>query len=320
MEIHRRVFQITNTIRIYGITQQPVTHKYMMVLDFVRVGNLRDYLKNNFNDINWKNKLYYLIELACDFKKIHELNIVHQDLHPGNILFDEFEEENEIRVSNFGFSSLIGKNSKNPEKKKKKRIFGVLPYIAPEVLSGEEYTKAADVYSFAFIAYEIFTGLLPYPDVPHDVVLARKICDGLRPKFPLHTPKLLKRIIMKCWDAQFTNRPTFKEVFDELWRYYCDHEVFKNNNEITIQIKKAEDFCKNKANRGFKLSTNLTIPSSLNHQTHPHAIYTSRFLNFSIHSKPKNESNFEKELEELTKSTSLSIIASTPIETCISDS
>ncbi|RHZ76881.1 hypothetical protein Glove_187g79 [Diversispora epigaea] len=113
LKIHSRISDWGETaIRIYGITQHPETHKYMMVLDFVR-----DYLKNNFNDINWKNKLYYLIELACDFEKIHELNIVHQDLHPGNILFDGFEEENEIRVSDFGFSSLIGKNAENLEKK-----------------------------------------------------------------------------------------------------------------------------------------------------------------------------------------------------------
>src|SRR5437868_12059552 len=58
-------------IRIYGITQHPVTHKYMMVLDFVRDGNLRDYLKNNFNDINWKKKLYYLDRKSTRLNSSH---------------------------------------------------------------------------------------------------------------------------------------------------------------------------------------------------------------------------------------------------------
>ncbi|RHZ46342.1 hypothetical protein Glove_624g31 [Diversispora epigaea] len=124
--------------------------------------------------------------------EIHELDIVHQDFHPGNILSSSFKSHN-IRISDFGLSKLIGTNPNNPEKK---NIFGVLPYIAPEVLSGdEEYTKVADAYSFGIIAYEIVTGFPPYPDIPHDNDLAMKICNGLRPKIPFHTPKLITRML-----------------------------------------------------------------------------------------------------------------------------
>ena len=62
-------------------------------------------------------------------------------------------------------SKLITENIKNLQKN---TIFGVLPYIAPEVIIGGEYTKAADVYSFAFVAYELITGIPPYHDVSHD--------------------------------------------------------------------------------------------------------------------------------------------------------
>ncbi|RHZ84601.1 hypothetical protein Glove_79g30 [Diversispora epigaea] len=99
-------------------------------------------------------------------------------------------------------------------------IFGILPYIVPEVLSDdEEYTKAADVYSFGIIAYEIVTGFPPYPDIPHDKDLAMKICNGLRLKIPFHILKLVARMIMRCWDARVAHRPTFKELFDELAFY-----------------------------------------------------------------------------------------------------
>ncbi|RHZ79145.1 hypothetical protein Glove_151g54 [Diversispora epigaea] len=40
----------------------------------------------------------------------------------------------------------------------------------------------------------------------------------------------------------------------------------------------------------------------MNYKTHPEAIYTSRLLNYSSLPKPKNDENFENELEELTKS------------------
>ncbi|RHZ74538.1 hypothetical protein Glove_221g49 [Diversispora epigaea] len=296
MSIHLKTHGEYASPKFYGITQDPETHKYMMVLDYAAAGNLREYLKINFNNINWKLKLQNLWQLSSRLMDIHELDIVHQDFHPGNILSGNFESH--MQISDFGLSKIIGANSNNPEKK---NIFGVLPYIAPEVLSGEEYTKAADVYSFGIIAYEMITGFPPHPDIPHDEDLAIKICNGLRPKIPFHTPKLITRIIMRCWDARVTHRPTFEALKDELYKYYWDYcnylEVgIKQDSEIVIQIKKAEEFSANHE------STNSTTTTPLNYQTHPQAIYTSRLLNYSKLPKPKNEENFERELEELTKS------------------
>ncbi|RHZ83769.1 hypothetical protein Glove_87g250 [Diversispora epigaea] len=262
MEIHFKTSasKYASSIQFYGITQDLETHSYMMVLEYAADGNLREYLKINFNNLNWKQKLDNLYLLSHDLMNIHELDIV---------------------------------NPNNPEKK---NIFGVLPYISPEVLSGdEEYTKAADVYSFGIIAYEMVTGFPPYPDIPHDKDLAMKICNGLRPKIPFHTPKLITRTIMRCWDARVAHRPTFKELWNELKKYYYDYS--DKNSEIRIQIENSE-----------KLSKNLGLKNStitpLNYQTHPQAIYTSRLLNFSKLPKPKNEENFERELKELTKSMS----------------
>ncbi|RHZ84550.1 hypothetical protein Glove_79g3 [Diversispora epigaea] len=231
---------------------------------------------------------------------IHKLDIVHQDFHPGNILSTSFKAD--LQISDSGLSKLIGANQNNPEKK---NIVGVLPYIAPEVLSGdEEYTKAADVYSFGIIAYEIITGFPPYPDIPHDEDLAIKICNGLRPKIPFYTPKLITRMIMRCWDAQVKHRPTFEELWKKLEKYYYDYYYYLNegenkDSEIVIQIKKAEEFS---ANQESTNTTNTTTTTPLNYQTHPQAIYTSRLLNYPKLPKPKNEENFERELEELTKS------------------
>ncbi|RHZ83567.1 hypothetical protein Glove_91g94 [Diversispora epigaea] len=96
-------------------------------------------------------------------------DIIHHDFHPGNILSNKFNSISpSLYISDFG--------------------------LTPEVLSGEEYTKAADIYSFDIIAYEMVTVFEPY----YDRELARKICNGLRPKIPFCTPKLITRLIMRC--------------------------------------------------------------------------------------------------------------------------
>src|SRR4051794_18925317 len=120
MTIHLKTDTKFASIQFYGITQDPETHKYMMVLKYAKDGNLREYLKINFNKINWEQKLYNLWKLSKKLKNIHELYIVHQDFHPGNILSSNFTDS--IKISDFGLSKLIGVNPNGPEKK---NIFGV---------------------------------------------------------------------------------------------------------------------------------------------------------------------------------------------------
>ncbi|RHZ50704.1 hypothetical protein Glove_493g28 [Diversispora epigaea] len=262
---------LKNTAHFNGITQDPETPSYMMVLEYAADGNLREYLKNN---INWNQKLKSPFELSLRMTNIHKLDIVHQNFHPGNILSFDFTYS--MMISDFGLSKLIGANPNNPEK----RIWCIT------------------------VCCSRITGFPPYPDIPHDKDLAMKICNGLQPKIPFHTPKLITRIIMRCWDARVTNRPTFKELGDELQKYnkdYFIHLCERRNKDsgIVIQIIKAKEFSENQE------STTTTTTTPLNYQTHPQAIYTSRLLNFSNLSKPKNEENFERELEELTESMSL---------------
>ncbi|RHZ76600.1 hypothetical protein Glove_195g22 [Diversispora epigaea] len=249
MEIHLKTWSVYSpSIRFFGITQVPETHSYIMVLDYAAGGNLREYLKINFNNINWLQKLFNLRDLSLKLMNIHKLNIVHQDFHPGNILSSDFKYD--IKISDFGLSKLIGANPNNSEKK---NIFGVLPYIAPELLM--------------YIHMELLlTGFPPYPDIPHDKDLALKICNGLRPKIPFHAPKLITRMIMRCWDARVTHRSTFEELWNELDKYYYDYRDDKNS-EIRIQIENSEKLSKNLG------LTNSTTPTPLNHRTHPQAIF-----------------------------------------------
>ncbi|RHZ82528.1 hypothetical protein Glove_109g84 [Diversispora epigaea] len=266
MAIHLRTNVKNASVGLHGITKDPETHEYMIVLQYYKGGSLRNYLNNNFNNFNWFGKLYILSYLAVVMAKIHKLDIVHRDFHPGNILRYGKGDYFSVNISDFGLSKLITESKKNSQKN---TISGVLPYIAPEVLIGGEYTKAADVYSFALVAYELITGLPPYHDVAHDKDLAFKICNGFRPKIPFHTPKLITQIIMRCWDARTTHRPKFEELDKVLTRYYNDYFEKKTTSEIKIQIKEAKEFSN---------QTSVTTPT--NYKTHPQAIYTKLTASF----------------------------------------
>src|SRR5207248_11646083 len=88
-----------------------------------------------------------------------------------------------------------------PSQMDEKNIYGVLPYVAPEVLRGKEYSQASDIYGFGVIEYEVCTGLPPYHDISHEAPLAIRSCQGLRPKSNYKIPQLILDIIKQCWDA-----------------------------------------------------------------------------------------------------------------------
>src|SRR5436305_9994956 len=185
-------------IRCYGITQDPDTKDYMMVLKYCEDGNLRNSLNKSEG---YALKINYLLQIARGLLDIHNAGKVHKDFHSGNILFDKIYPF----VSDLGMCQPA--NNEGQSAVKKEGVYGVLPYMAPEVLCGHQYTKTADIYSFGIIMNELISEEAPYNEIPHDYNLAIKICQGLRPKISENTPQLLADLMMKCWDAEAESRP-----------------------------------------------------------------------------------------------------------------
>ncbi|POG73693.1 kinase-like domain-containing protein [Rhizophagus irregularis DAOM 181602=DAOM 197198] len=245
-------------------------------------GSLRQFLNDNFISLNWENKLYNLQGIAFGLKDIHNKGLIHHDFHCGNIL-SNFNEE--AFVTDLGLCQPANaKSSQNSNKK----IYGVLPYVAPEVLRGKEYTQASDIYGFGIIAYEICTGFPPYYDIAHDEFLAMKICKGLRPTSNYKIPQLIFDIINQCWDADPLKRPNAEELHESIWKLYPDIDNNKVDSLIYGQVKEADKINKKSS---FPVQFPLSSTSKLSYTTHPQAVYTSRLLDFKNLPEPKNADN-----------------------------
>ncbi|RHZ73030.1 hypothetical protein Glove_233g24 [Diversispora epigaea] len=239
-----------NSIAIYGITKNPTENEYMMVMNYAKHGNLREVLNNNFKKLTWQRKSYILLEIVVGLTNIHEMGLIHKDFHPGNIVNQSILS---CYITDFGLCKPISEN--DPEK-----IYGVIPYMAPETLSRGEYTQASDIYSFGMVMLEVLTSYPPYYNIPHDANLVIKICEGNKPEIKCKIPQFFKEIMEKCWNFEPLNRPTAKELRHQLKPYSYDGEIRK-------QVEAA-----NKSNKNF-------IQYDQN-KMHPEAIYTSRHLPF----------------------------------------
>ncbi|GET61348.1 kinase-like domain-containing protein [Rhizophagus irregularis DAOM 181602=DAOM 197198] len=118
------------------------------------------------------------------------------------------------------------------------------------------------------------------------IALAIKICKGLRPNIFKYTPKLHADLITKCWDAKAENRPTAKELFQELKKLQ-EYQVNEDDSDIKSQVNEYDD--KIKLNRTSEKRSN-------NIQTHPQAIYISRLLNFKNLPEPVNSGAIQSTL------------------------
>jgi eukaryotic-like serine/threonine-protein kinase len=98
-------------------------------------------------------------QIAAGVQAAHDANIVHRDLKPENVMYDP--KTRQVKLLDFGIATDT--QASNDERLTRAGFFvGTLMYIAPEALSGEIVTAAADQYSLATIAYFLLTRCLPY--------------------------------------------------------------------------------------------------------------------------------------------------------------
>src|SRR4051812_5619474 len=118
----------------FGITKKPESNNFMMVMGYAKNGSLRQHLNNRFNSMKCKEKLDILQKIAGGLNDIHSQGLIHHDFHCGNIL----KNNNYIRITDLGLCQPANITLYQNEHKE---IYGVLPYVAPEVLRGKEYTQ-----------------------------------------------------------------------------------------------------------------------------------------------------------------------------------
>ncbi|GBB84525.1 hypothetical protein RclHR1_01110010 [Rhizophagus clarus] len=264
LKLHWNLFKAYG-IKPYGLTKDPETKEFIMIMELANE-SLRNTISSNFNNILWSDKLKILYEILTDLRRLHELGYFHKDIHSGNILKFRglFDEDIMYYISDFG---LCGPSN---EQKSDGKVYGVLPYIAPEVLSGKPYTTSSDIYSIGILMTELSSGKLPFYNKKHDLNLALEICDGLRPEFGKGTPEIYRKLAYNCMNAHPKERPTAKDLewIFYFWSSSGDRTEHSGHKKKEIQVAFEE--------------ADKEIPNiSTSYEKDSDAVYTSRAFAFS---------------------------------------
>src|SRR6266498_5337687 len=147
--------------------------------------------------------LNILRNIIVGLDHLHNQKIIHRDLHSGNILY---ENDSDVVISDLGISKSAMESTVDNV------IYGIISYMAPEILREKEYTTASDIYSFGMIMWEIMTGKKPFWNQNDDKELMIKICDGLRPPIVTNAPKNYIELMQECWNSDPNRRPTAANI------------------------------------------------------------------------------------------------------------
>ncbi|CAB5198480.1 unnamed protein product [Rhizophagus irregularis] len=266
IKAHHKCIQSASFAEMFGITMDP-TSNYMLVMKYYKSGNLYQYLDRSNGILSWRDIIDMLWGIAGGLERIHTEGKVLKNLHGGNLLIGDEEisiDTGDVYIDTYISDVGLYGPSYNP--RSSDQIYGVLPYVAPEVLRGESYSTASDIYSFGIIMYTLATGERPWYNEAHDINLAKNICDGKRLEIPEDTPKFYVELIRKCWDNEPEKRPTATYLYKKL-------------NWINLILDPFDDdYYISEEKRRKKISQ---LPKTYTHpEIHPEAYYTSRLLYF----------------------------------------
>eukprot|EP01119_Soliformovum_irregulare_P002835 TRINITY_DN13093_c0_g1_i1.p1 TRINITY_DN13093_c0_g1~~TRINITY_DN13093_c0_g1_i1.p1 ORF type:complete len:675 (+),score=159.41 TRINITY_DN13093_c0_g1_i1:188-2212(+) len=135
---------------------------------------------------------------------LHHLHILHRDLTPKNLLLDS---NMNCKVADFGLSRV------REESGEMTTSMGCLPYQAPEVFRGEQYSESADVFSFGIVLYELISGSEPHKGVQALKFANMVAYEGYRPTVP--AGNRWESTITQCLQEEPASRPSFKELLDQ---------------------------------------------------------------------------------------------------------
>jgi eukaryotic-like serine/threonine-protein kinase len=148
------------------------------------------------------------LQLADALAHAHERGIVHRDLKSGNVWVTP---SGRLKVLDFGLSRKMEEKVSEETTKfdqgwdEQHSITGTLPYMAPELLRGEQADARSDVWALGVVLYEMAAGRRPFRGGTA-YELSASILREAPPAFSPVLPPVLQSVIDKCLDKDPTQR------------------------------------------------------------------------------------------------------------------
>lgn len=127
------------------------------VLEYVN-GKTLEQMLDDSGTLDLKTVRELVPQIAAGLRAFHRLDMLHQDLKPGNIMITH---DGVLKIIDFGSTKIAGiADISTPIERRE--LLGTKHYTAPEYLLGKSGTPQSDQFALGCIVYQMLTGNLPY--------------------------------------------------------------------------------------------------------------------------------------------------------------
>lgn len=228
-----------NVVEVLDFFEMPAP---ALVMRLIEGDDLMDYLRSNGPQTE-ENGRRLTVGIAEGLYHLHRHGIIHRDFKSANIL--RRHDDGSPIIIDLGLGSVVDRSSKLHGTgggggaggagiagrtfsfdesvqmfQRTSTIRGSFPWMAPEMITSQEWSEKTDVYAFGVIMWEIFSGQTPFVKPGEDinpVHLLVRIASGERPPLnDLVVSDELKALMKMCWDGDPRKRPSMRRVMDLL--------------------------------------------------------------------------------------------------------
>ncbi|EXX55828.1 kinase-like domain-containing protein [Rhizophagus irregularis DAOM 181602=DAOM 197198] len=226
-EILVKLSECKHILRFYGVSI--IENNNVMVFEWAERGTLRQlYLKKH---ILWHYKVRIALEICRGLIFLQYADILHHDLKCENILITENLEP---KIYNFELANYSDKNTTSLPIDVT-AAGDIIPWLAPEKLTGSRYTTQCEIFSFGMLLWELVFEKIPYQGWEAKKIVEH-IAEGHRERitFESSTPKICqeeyKKIINDTWKQEPQERISFMKLLDMLEGLYNSIRIADNNS------------------------------------------------------------------------------------------
>ena len=198
-----------NIIHIYNVSEDE--ENINIIMEYAQKGNLFDVIKKEKKGISEEKAYKYFIQIVNAVYYLHQHNIIHRDIKPENILI---AEDDTIKLCDFGWAKELTLENR-------KTFCGTAEYMAPEIVTNENYGFGVDIWSLGNLLYEMIFGHSPFEGKNMNSIMINIKTKDLTYDKPIS--KECKNLIEKMLESNQQKRFKITDIFE--------HDFIKKYNK-----------------------------------------------------------------------------------------